>query len=191
MKKNYLLLLFFGALLLCACQKENIEPLVEDQAQLEESALKGAKKHAVPFKGEFIQHQLTEDWSGAPFDYHLTMEGEGTASHLGKTTILIDQHWNFTLPPPTYEPDAEAVGYGTSVLISANGDELYTTFESYNKVEIMGPDNKPVYIIVWGTGAFNEGTGRFADAIGEFTFSGDFVVADAQGKMVYKGTIKY
>lgn len=41
-------MLFFGALLLCACEKENIDPLVEDQALLEESALKTAELPVVP-----------------------------------------------------------------------------------------------------------------------------------------------
>jgi len=45
MKKFYFLIVLFGALLFCACEKENMDPLVEDQAQsqIEESALKGAE----------------------------------------------------------------------------------------------------------------------------------------------------
>ena len=79
---------------------------------------------------------------------------------------------------------------GPQVFISANGDKLYATFTNYNKVEIMGPYG-PAYIIVWGTGKFNGGTGRFMDATGEYTTTGDFVVADAQAKVALEGTIKY
>jgi hypothetical protein len=47
MKKIYFLIVWFGALLFCACEKENIDPLGEDlvQSRVEERALKGAKSN--------------------------------------------------------------------------------------------------------------------------------------------------
>lgn len=49
MKKVYFLIVSFGALLFCACEKENIDPLAEDQTQtqLEASALKGADSNGM------------------------------------------------------------------------------------------------------------------------------------------------
>ena len=55
MKKIYFLIVLFGALLFCACEKENADLLLEDpaQTQLDDGALKGAdsKGH---FKTEFV-----------------------------------------------------------------------------------------------------------------------------------------
>ena len=49
MKQNYFLIVLFGALIFCACEKENPDLLIEDQAQtqLEESALKGAESNGM------------------------------------------------------------------------------------------------------------------------------------------------
>jgi hypothetical protein len=49
MKKMYFPIVLFGALLFCACEKENIDPLVEDQhqPQIEQSALKGANSNGM------------------------------------------------------------------------------------------------------------------------------------------------
>ena len=68
MKRIYFLLVFFGALLFCACDKDNSDLLMEDpaQTQLEDGALKGAKKHAVPFRGTFVQSQTWDDFSNFP-----------------------------------------------------------------------------------------------------------------------------
>ena len=49
MKKIYFLLVFFGALLFCACEKDNSDLLIEDQdqTQLEDGALKGADSNGM------------------------------------------------------------------------------------------------------------------------------------------------
>ena len=49
MKKIYFLLVFFGALLFCACEKDNSDLLFDDpaQTQLDESALKGADSNGM------------------------------------------------------------------------------------------------------------------------------------------------
>lgn len=51
MKKIYFPILLFGALLFCACDKDNSDLLIEDQTQLEEGVLKGVSKGH--FKVEF------------------------------------------------------------------------------------------------------------------------------------------
>ena len=49
MKKIYFLLVFFGALLFCACEKDNSDLLIEDQAtaQFEDGALKGTNSNGM------------------------------------------------------------------------------------------------------------------------------------------------
>ena len=51
MKKLYFLILFFGALLFCACEKENTDFLIEDQTQLDEGALKGVDSQGMTKEG--------------------------------------------------------------------------------------------------------------------------------------------
>ncbi len=53
--KKKSIFLFFGALLFCACEKENADLLIEEQAQfqLDDSALKGAASNG-HFKTEFV-----------------------------------------------------------------------------------------------------------------------------------------
>jgi hypothetical protein len=47
MKRFYFLLVFFGALLFCACEKENADLIVEDQTEFEDGALKGTKSNGM------------------------------------------------------------------------------------------------------------------------------------------------
>jgi hypothetical protein len=49
MKKIYFLIVFFGAILFCACEKENSDLFLEDQSQtqIDETALKGADSNGM------------------------------------------------------------------------------------------------------------------------------------------------
>ena len=53
MKKIYFLIVLFGALLFCACEKENADLLIEDQTQIEDDVLKGAASNG-HIKTEFV-----------------------------------------------------------------------------------------------------------------------------------------
>ncbi len=182
MKRIYFLLVFFGALLFCACEKENADLLIEDQTQLEDGALKGAKKHAVPFKGTFKQEQTHME--GMPPVIYVEMEGVGTVSHLGKTKLWVGQNWDmgdFTGPA---EGDADVI------FTAANGDELYAYLYAYNAVEFDG-DGNLVFATIWGAGTFEGGTGRFSDASGSYNLTADYNFLTGESNAFYKGKIMY
>lgn len=160
-------LLFFGALLFCACEKENSDLLIEDQAEalLIDGALKGAMKHAVPFKGKFEQHQ-TSMVGYSPVIY-LEMEGVGTVTHLGKTNLWVGQNWDFG------DFTGPAEGAAEVIFTAANGDELYADLYAYNAVEVDG-NGYPVFATIWGTGNFTGGTGKFLNASGTYNLTADY-----------------
>lgn len=185
MKKVYLTIAFFGALLFCACEKDNSDLLIEDQAtaQFEDGALKGAErhkgamKHEVPFKGQFVNwDQFASDLpaSDPPSDLRLYFDGEGYASHLGKTIQFQDQKWVFG-------PEG-AEGWGEMILTAANGDELWSTYTSSFPYSTF---------IITGQGEFNGGTGRFEDASGTFTLVETYDMDNNLGTSTYTGTIMY
>jgi len=179
MKRIYFLLVFFGALLFCACEKENTNLLLEDQAQFEEGALKGAKKHAVPFKARFENYELEDEEPPPPdpdADLRVYVYGNGNATHLGKTALWQDQKWIF---------GPVNVGWGTMILIAANGDELWAEFTNSH-----GFDTFPLFIIT-GEGEFKGGTGRFENATGNFVLEEDWHLFNAVGGTIITGEILY
>jgi hypothetical protein len=136
-----------------------------------------AKGAVVPFKGTY---------KGIPvgrFDptcmcVHQTFEFDGTATHLGLS------HFSATATVYPSPPFLQQEGGGK--FISANGDELYWSFEGTGKflpgglVEFYGQ--------YWITG----GTGRFEDVTGEGTYSGMATAAqtpDPWGNITFDGTI--
>lgn len=177
MKKIYLLLVLFGAFLLCACEKENIDPLGEDQTQLEESALKGAKKHAVPIKGNFVQEQTS--YEEVPGGSIITMEGVGNVTHLGKTKLRVDQFWGNT-NFPILEGEADVV------FTAANGDELWADLYAYNSLDFVAG-----IATVTGGGDFAGGTGRFSNAEGPYELSAYYNLITKESEAFYSGEIMY
>jgi hypothetical protein len=179
MKKIYFLLVFFGALLFCACEKESFDLLIEDQSQLEDSALKGAKNHAVPFKASFETFEIDEDYpdpdDGAAWRSYA--HGIGNASHLGKTILWQDQRW--------FGSDPENVGWGDMILTAANGDELWSVYTSSHLW-----DEFPFFNIT-GDGVVTGGTGRFENATGTFTMVETWHLFEGVGTSVYNGKIRY
>lgn len=191
MKQIYFLILLFGALLFCACEKENIDPLVEDQvqSQIEESALKGAKKHMVPIKGNFVQDQTVDGTE------YVELEGVGTVSHLGKTKLWVGQYWNFI--SISVLPDGKAVleleGDAEVIFTAANGDELWADLHAFNTIEgMMGNDGFiPIFATVTGSGEFTGGTGRFSEAEGTYELSAYYDFIAEKSEAFYTGEIMY
>jgi len=183
MKKIYFLLVFFGALLFCACEKENTDLLLEDQSatQFEDGMLKGAMKHAVPFKARFENYELPDEEPPPPdpdADLRVFVHGTGYATHLGKTAIWHDQKWIFDYP-------VSNEGWGTMILTAANGDELWAEYTNSH-----GFDTFPLFIMT-GEGEFNGGTGRFEDATGPFILEETWHLFDAVGGTEIIGEIRY
>jgi hypothetical protein len=186
MKKIYFLIVFFGALLFCACDKDNSDLLIENQVQtqVEEGTLKGAqahgKKHAVPFRGEFEQEQTFFTF-GPPV--YAELEGVGTVTHLGNTKLWVGQIWDDSNYPSLEGP-------GEIIFTAANGDELYADLYVHCLLEVDENWN-PVFGTYWGTGEFLGGTGRFSDASGTYDFSADFDFITGESNSLYKGEIMY
>jgi len=97
MKKIYFLTVLFGALLFCACEKENIDPLVEDQAQsqIEESALKGANSNGMT-KTDGRLPMWARMASGSPNVIPTTNDNKyGVIIFYVTDPSLIPDGWNF------------------------------------------------------------------------------------------------
>lgn len=180
MKKIYFLFVLFGALLFCACEKENLDPLIEDQSQtqLDDSVLKKGKKHTVPFEAKFSQEQTLFN-PGPPV--YVEMAGLGTASHLGKTNIWVGQNWDGVFP--------NLEGAADVVFTAANGDLLFADLYAYNTIELG--DMGPVFASITGGGTFEGGTGRFLHASGSYTLIADFDFATGESNAFYSGEIMY
>jgi hypothetical protein len=165
-------------ILIAGCSKLEIQP--DPLYSSDESALKSAKKHEVPFKGQFVNWER-KDYVAPDPDPPATMrayfDGEGNATHLGKTLQFQDQQWE--------EGALGAKGWGTMIFTAANGDELWSTYTSSFLWE-----DWPVFIIP-GKGEFTGGTGRFENATGSFDMEETYDYLNEMGTGIYTGTIKY
>jgi hypothetical protein len=87
----------FGALLFCACEKENIDPLIDDQAQiqLEDSALKGAAKSGM-IKTDANLPMWARMAAGSPHVIPTTNDQEyGIIVFYVTDPMIIPDDWNF------------------------------------------------------------------------------------------------
>ena len=173
-KLNCVFLFGFLLILIAGCSKLEIQP--DPLYSNDDSALKGAKKHEVPFKSQFVMWER-EEVPDDKVDYRAYFDGEGNATHLGKTILFQDQSW-------VYGAEG-ATGWGTMIFTAANGDELRSTYTSSFLWE-----DWPVFILP-GEGEFAGGTGRFVNATGSFTMDETFDVNSLTGTGVYTGEIKY
>jgi hypothetical protein len=116
MKQIYFLIVLFGALLFCACEKENIDPLVEDQvqSQTEESALKDAKSKG-HIKTEFLPPlpYWARMGAGTPLGIPATDEYGIIYFYVDNPYTTVDPNFNlfnffqfpdFTVTPPVFGP---------------------------------------------------------------------------------------
>jgi hypothetical protein len=170
---NSVLLLSFMFLLIAGCSKLEIQP--DPLNSGDDGALKSAMKHLVPFKASF------EVWSypAAPVNGILEqiVEGIGNASHLGKTTIYVNEVIDLRGFP--------WLGGYDIIFTAANGDQLYGVYTSD-----IDPSSFPE-LTGAGTGSFAGGSGRFEDASGDLEYKVTFNAAEGKGQVSYSGNIKY
>jgi hypothetical protein len=168
MKRCYsVLLLSFVFLLIAGCSKLEIQP--DPLYSSNESALKSAKEHFVPFKGEFMVY-YAED---GPGDHPMYLEGGGKATHLGKTFLQHGQTWVGT------------EGSGDLLFTAANGDELCAIYTNSMVFEFP-------MVIMEGEATFTSGgTGRFEYATGGFEIEATWNVLTNEGTATYIGEIMY
>ncbi|HEX5271810.1 MAG TPA: hypothetical protein VFW33_15035 [Gemmataceae bacterium] len=133
------------------------------------TAPRAAAGNDLPLKGSFTFQTVS---SSAPDEYGNVVQqivGEGTASHLGRSTVSATHVLNLFTGQFT----------STFTVTAANGDKAYGTAEGQ-----IFPDGS-----FEETLQFNGGTGRFANATGSATGTGelDFVTQEATETLV--GTI--
>lgn len=113
-------------------------------------------------------------------------EGGGTATHIGKYTI-VNSH--------CVDPSTGALTGGTFVKTAANGDQIFGTY--VGTATVIQPPSPVAIFSVNGTITFTGGTGRFAGATGSTTMAGtlqaDFSQAPVptQVTLTMLGTISY
>ena len=145
--KNRILILILSVVTLFACTSDT---LITDGVDL-------TKKKAVerPFKIK----KVVGTFSFFPGDgvscsgVVLNALGEGTVTHLGRSTMLEEWCWNGT---------AEDLGTRTLIFTAANGDELHGSHS-----EILWTSETTFEEVL----VFDGGTGRFENATGEFNES--------------------
>ena len=174
-----MLAMFTPALLLAACQTDEIErsPI---GATAPSTSLAAS---VLPISG---QCEGTFDF--IPIDFlpppqddlaaHARLPFRGTCrvSHLGKSVTVGEDLVDFTGDP--------FVGTGTRVFIAADGSELRMSED----VATPGPGENPAFTST-GTFTFTGGTGRFQSASGTARFSGGGSIADFTNYLEFEGTL--
>ena len=201
-KLNCLLLVSLVLLLIAGCSKQEVQSdaLKSDEVVTVEKA---KPNQFVPFNATFevyvdlssvlmvIEGDELPDpppfYEGPPFVKYQEVYGEGNATHLGKTEVMIEQWWR-PIPPEPNEVK-RGTGCGEIYLTAANGDILHADYNGAIAIHYAGP---PYYVITTLTGNFKDGgTGRFAYAEGEFLWEVEFYPLDNFGTVTVTGVIKY
>ncbi len=181
-----LVLMFFAG-----CEKMEIQPdplNAADDISLksaDDALYKGSMKHCVPFKGEFQVYVSNIIHPGPPPKIQ-EAEGFGKATHLGKAKVYLKQWWKPPGPPPFVFPWT-GTGWGEVEFTAANGDILKA---DYN--DAKGRHESPTLVYVTFTGHYKDGgTGKFANADGDFLWSVVYNPVTNMGTVTATGNIKY
>ncbi len=113
--------------------------------------------------------------------FAVTTSGVGHASHLGKVTVSTSETLDFVTSPGIL-----VVRDGQLVMVAANGDELYWSYEGTGSL----PDENGESLLT-GTFVITGGTGRFSDATGGGTFHGSGNAVTGLASLSYRGSIAY
>ena len=110
-----------------------------------------------------------------------TEHGTGRAVHMGAITWASAETVNFCTNPAGAEVDGEFV------MVAANGDEVYGRYET-----LAHPNPDTGVITFSGEWRILSGTGRFADATGQGTLTGEGALAPPFGVIAsFVGTISF
>ena len=129
-------------------------------------------ENQVPFKGS-LEGVVSITPIDAQFSF-VRINGTGNASHLGLFTVDIPHIVN--RPART--------GIGTYTFTAANGDTLTAEFAG-----LATPTTTPTVLSIVEIGSITGGTGRFADATGNFIVTRSFNVATGLTTGSFNGTI--
>ena len=133
-----------------------------------------------PFRSDFVA-QASFAQTPVPGVFTVTTSGAGHASHLGKITLSTTETLDFVTSAGSL-----VIRDGRLVMIAANGDELYWTYEGTGSLPDWAGES-----ILTGTFVISGGTGRFSDATGSGTFHGSGNAVTGAASLSYRGTISY
>ena len=131
-------------------------------------------KPMVPFKGEYI---VSIQPLGMPPIQQLKVNGEGHATHLGKSRFELLNTANFTTIPVTLT--------GTGTFHAANGDQIFTTVSGTSTPNGDGSATAVIENTITG------GTGRFQHASGSFSGTTIATIGQPAILLKFEGTISY
>ncbi|MCY1722227.1 hypothetical protein OU798_17870 [Prolixibacteraceae bacterium Z1-6] len=180
-------LLFFGALSVClffACSE-----LGEDYSGDLKSGNLGSDKDGdvkmvtVPFNVDYLG---TYQPLGDKCDVNVIVDGIGTGTHVGNSTI----HFDFCILSNSADGDSTYYGNTYAYIVAANGDTLFVSIEG----AVVEPplDDHPDYVVNYWRDPFKilDGTGRFEGATGG-GWSNDYnSTEDNYSHHHWEGTIK-
>jgi hypothetical protein len=160
------LALTLAALVLAACSPDTARNPLEPAAPS-----LGRRSTELPFRGTITANEDGEFVSGL---FVVRLDGRGTATHLGRYTLVAD----YTITPATL------TGPGTLTFTAANGDVLTATV-----AVVVTPTGETGATTV-ETATITGGTGRFAGATGSFTLRRDVAfITDTPSSGSFDGTI--
>lgn len=158
-RRSLPLTLAVAALALVGCgtdaSRDPLAPSVPSLAADRGGSPTAAKGAALPFRGTLDAHEVI-DFASVPGSALVDLTGRGTATHLGKYTLVADITVN----------TSTLIGVGTLTLTAANGDALTATV--VGRATITGGGTSAVIV---ETATITGGTGRFAGATGSFTIT--------------------
>lgn len=179
--KKQLSLLFavFASFYFMSCQKEAISPLEENSNSISASAIAGQESNmpdkGVPFKGSYTTTMVLVQ---PPPNLIQNVSGTGIASHLGRSTFEAISYVTVSPQPPFTVT-------GTRTITAANGDQIFTTFSGTSTPVVNGMNGADLQETIIG------GTGRFANASGNFTVKARNNFITSTFKADFEGYIKY
>ncbi|MDX1665317.1 MAG: hypothetical protein R3272_16105 [Candidatus Promineifilaceae bacterium] len=115
---------------------------------------------------------------------HVQVEGQGTATHLGKVTVTRDHCFSPTNNPPIYNGSWEAV--------AANGDTIWGSYEGSLTPTAFDENNNPIRGAITAPFTIDGGSGRFEGATGAGTIvAEDYDLITNEADFESEGWIEY
>ena len=105
-----------------------------------------------PWKGQASGDSWVGDACGGPGQMILTIAGTGQGTHVGRFEVFASGCYDFTT--------GQALEAVPGVITAANGDEI--------KIVLVGFESDPATGRMFSRWSLDGGTGRFADATGEY-----------------------
>jgi hypothetical protein len=147
---------------------------IDDFKATEELQLKNAQTNEVtlPFEvnllGEITSlDSVTKECIDEDYAYHVIVESNGTATHMGKVSLTFD-FCTAGPPDPTIPGCFYTYAASSSELIAANGDKLFLYNDGGSGILGRTDDHHEYVTDYWGgIQKITGGTGRFEGASGE------------------------